>query len=589
VIYRVIESWGCIMASVLDVVGMENDALLSEVERLVKVDRALGATLLVHLGEVDARKLYLARGYSSMFVYCRSALGMSEAEAYLRMRAADVGRRFPLVLERFGSGGVHLSAIKLLAPHLTQDNHAQLLDRVRGMTKREIEVLVAELAPKPDVPARMRKLPERAVKPVAAFDFAAARASTVESTIAVPLPAAASTTAMPPSVAASTTAMPPSVAASTTAMPPSVAASTTAMPPSAAALATEGAPLASQALPAAELAVPAYALQPSRARAVSTPLSPGRFKLELTLGQDAHDQLLQLQALLRHQNPSGDLTGIVERALRELLERTMKRRFAQTRASVKHLARSHDPRESAGDAQEQEHALGEAREEYGPLLSGWLCGCEEVGRAVSRAPGEARDEDEAALADAVGAVRDEDDAAASDTSCEARDEGEAAPSDTSCEARDEDGAAPSDSSCEARDESEAAPSDTSCEARDDMPALMAPCDARPEAEVDADAEHSASLPKSRYVPRKVLREVFARDGGQCTFVSPEGRRCSAREFLEVHHHEPFARGGNATVDNLRLSCRAHNQFLAELDYGRGFMREKVSEAVRASRRGVTAS
>jgi hypothetical protein len=491
------------MASVLDVVGMENEALLSAVERLVKADRSLGATLLVHLGEVDARKLYLARGYSSMFVYCRSALGMSEAEAYLRMRAADVGRRFPLVLERFGSGGVHLSAIKLLAPHLTEDNHALLLDRVRGMTKREIEVLVAELAPKPDVPARLRKLPERALKPAAAFDFAADRASAVASTIAAPLPAAASTTAMPPSVAASTTAMPPSVAASTTAMPPSVAASTTAMPPSAAALATEGAPLASQALPAAELAVPAFALQPSRARAVSTPLSPGRFKLELTLGQDAHDQLLQLQALFRHQNPSGDLTGIVERAISELLERTMKRRFAQTRASVKHLARSHDARESAGDAQAQHDALGDAR----------------------------------------------------------------------------------------GDEREAAPSDTSCEAHDDMPALMMPCDARPEAEVDADAdaEHPASLPKSRYVPRKVLREVFARDGGQCAFVSPEGRRCAAREFLEVHHHEPFARGGKATVDNLRLSCRAHNLFLAELDYGRGFMREKVSEAERASRHGAAAS
>jgi serine/threonine protein kinase HipA of HipAB toxin-antitoxin module len=106
------------MASVLDVAGMENDALLSEVERLVKADRVLGATLLVHLGEVDARKLYLARGYSSMFMYCRSALGMSEAEAYLRMRAADVGRRFPLVLERFGSGDVHLSAIKIVGSAL---------------------------------------------------------------------------------------------------------------------------------------------------------------------------------------------------------------------------------------------------------------------------------------------------------------------------------------------------------------------------------------------------------------------------------------------------------------------------------------
>jgi hypothetical protein len=408
--------------------GMENEALLSEVERLVKADRALSATLLVHLGEVDARKLYLARGYSSMFVYCRSALGMSEAEAYLRMRAADVGRRFPLVLERFGSGDVHLSAIKLLAPHLTQDNHAQLLDRVRGMTKREIEVVVAELAPKPDVPARMRKLPERAVKPVAAFDFATVRATAPSSTMAVSPPAVAPT----------------------------------------AAVAT------------AEPEARAFALQPSAARGVSTPLSPGRFKLELTLGQDAHDELLQLQALFRHQNPSGELTSIVERAIRELLERTMKRRFAQTRASAKHEARSHEPRESANDAQD--------------------------------------------------------------------------PHDTPREVRD-----------------------------DETPAQMVTAEENTETEVAADAARPASSPKSRYVPRNVLREVFARDGGQCTFVSPEGRRCSAREFLEVHHHTPFARGGDATVDNLRLSCRAHNQFLAELDYGRGYMRERISEAARSSR------
>jgi hypothetical protein len=321
------------MASVLDVVRMGNDALLSEVERLVKADRALGATLLVHLGEADARKLYLARGYSSMFVYCRSALGMSEAEAYLRMRAADVGRRFPLVLERFGSGGVHLSAIKLLAPHLTQDNHVQLLDRVRGMTKREIEVLVAELAPKPDVPARMRKLPERAVKPAAAFDFSSQRAcdggssqvgltAAATATASVVQPsAAASTAALPPSTARTNAALPPSAGPTNAALPPSAAPTNAAAPASAIASATENTPRVSQALTTGESADRAFALQAPRARAATTPLSPGRFKLELTLGQDAHDQLLQLQALFRHQNPSGDLTSIVERAIRELLER----------------------------------------------------------------------------------------------------------------------------------------------------------------------------------------------------------------------------------------------------------------------------
>jgi hypothetical protein len=292
------------MASAMDVGGMGNEALLSEVERLVKADRTVGAALLVHLGEVETRKLYLARGYSSMFLYCRTALGMSEAEAYLRMRAADVGRRFPLVLERFGSGDVHLSAIKLLAPHLTQDNHAQLLDRVRGKSKREIEMIVAELAPKPDVPARMRKLPERALKPTAAFDFTSRHASDTASSQA--------------SCASTSLAF----------LPPSAAASITAAPRCAATSSEAERSLLLQALPTAEKT---FALQPPRARAVSTPLSPGRYKLERTLGQEAHDQLTQLQASFRHQNPSGDLASIVERAISELLERTMKRRFAQAR------------------------------------------------------------------------------------------------------------------------------------------------------------------------------------------------------------------------------------------------------------------
>jgi hypothetical protein len=430
------------MASAMGVGGMGNEALLSEVERLVKADRTVGAALLVHLGEVDARKLYLARGYSSMFVYCTAALGMSEAEAYLRMRAADVGRRFPLVLERFGSGGVHLSAIKLLAPHLTRDNHAQLLDRVRGKSKREIEVIVAELAPKPDVPARMRKLPDRALKPTAAFDFSAQQAGeTIASQASRALTSLAS-------------------------LSPSVAASISAAPASAGAALAEGERSSVlQALPTTEKT---FALQPPRARAVSTPLSPGRFKLELTLGQEAHDQLLQLQALFRHQNPSGELTTIIERAISELLERTMQRRFAQTRR----------PREG----------------------------------------------------------------------------------------RDQDGSTPAAAGSDVRENDERA---------------QTTCDEHSEADVAADVEHPASFPKSRYVPRRVLREVFARDAGQCTFISSEGQRCSAREFLEVHHHEPFARGGDATVDNLRLSCRAHNQFLAELDYGRGYVRERIGEAIAA--------
>jgi 5-methylcytosine-specific restriction endonuclease McrA len=76
----------------------------------------------------------------------------------------------------------------------------------------------------------------------------------------------------------------------------------------------------------------------------------------------------------------------------------------------------------------------------------------------------------------------------------------------------------------------------------------------------------------------VVREVYERDAGQCTFVSADGKRCSERGFLELHHHDrPYARGGEATVENLRLVCSAHNALFAERDYGRQFMRTKLMQ------------
>ena len=84
----------------------------------------------------------------------------------------------------------------------------------------------------------------------------------------------------------------------------------------------------------------------------------------------------------------------------------------------------------------------------------------------------------------------------------------------------------------------------------------------------------------RHVPAAVLRAVWKRDGGQCTFVSDSGHRCEARGRLELDHVIPVARGGEGTEQNLRLRCRPHNQHEAERTFGRGFMEEKRSEAKR---------
>jgi hypothetical protein len=86
------------------------------------------------------------------------------------------------------------------------------------------------------------------------------------------------------------------------------------------------------------------------------------------------------------------------------------------------------------------------------------------------------------------------------------------------------------------------------------------------------------MASSRQVPAHVRRAVWQRDRGQCTFVGDTGHRCGASTRLEFDHVDPVARGGRATVETIRLRCRAHNQYEAERVFGAGFMRAKQAEA-----------
>ena len=71
-----------------------------------------------------------------------------------------------------------------------------------------------------------------------------------------------------------------------------------------------------------------------------------------------------------------------------------------------------------------------------------------------------------------------------------------------------------------------------------------------------------------------------RDGQQCSYVSPDGRRCSARRCLELDHVHPWAVGGEGTIENLRLRCRAHNQRYARQFFGKSRVEAAVEQARR---------
>jgi hypothetical protein len=122
-------------------------------------ERQATARLIAELAELDARRLYLGQGCSSMFTYYTQVLHLAEHAAYKRIEAARAARRFPVILTRLADGSVHLSAVRLLAPHLTRENHIGVLREASHKSKREVEQIVARLQPQPDVVASVRKLP----------------------------------------------------------------------------------------------------------------------------------------------------------------------------------------------------------------------------------------------------------------------------------------------------------------------------------------------------------------------------------------------------------------------------------------------
>jgi hypothetical protein len=265
-----------------------DDELLRRLVEILRQSRRVEADLVAHIGEVDARRLYAREAAPSMFAYCTGTLHLSEAEAYLRIAAARASREHPALLTMLASGRVHLTAIAKLAPHLTPENRDRLLERAAHRTKRQVEELVAELAPRPDVPALVRKLPER--RP------------------------------LPPATPAILDPCPGLLLGSGTSVEGGLCQDGVALPRPGlrpdAVEATRPRPLPAQGGPPATV----------------EPLAPARYKVQFTASAELRDKLDRLRALMRPAVPDGDLAAIIEAAVTEKLERLEARRFARTKA-----------------------------------------------------------------------------------------------------------------------------------------------------------------------------------------------------------------------------------------------------------------
>lgn len=295
------------------------------------------AFIVAHLAAIATRRLYAEDGFSSMFKFCRRKHRMSEGEAFLRLNAAKLSRRFPIVFRLLAAGEIHLSALRLLRKYLTPQNHEELLAEASGKTKLEVLEMLARRFPKPGIQPSLRKLP-------------------------------------PPRKRRTPSA--------------------------------EGEP-------------------DSRHQSSLLPVSEDRYRLLLDVSRSFKDKLELAKALGSHASPHGDVEQILEQALDALLEQLQKRRFAKAK----------QPRSSP----------------------------------------------------------------------------------------------------------------------------------RPK------VEPSSGRKPRRKVTRATVREVTERDGMKCTYVSEDGQHCEAQAFLQLHHRVPWARHGPDDAKNLTWLCAAHNQLLADEDFGREHM------------------
>jgi hypothetical protein len=149
--------------------ALSDHDLLARIDLLATRERETSAELIAHLVALDARpSVYAARGYGSLFAYCTQALRLSDDATCNRIAATRACRRFPVILDLLATGAMSLTSVRLLGKHLTPENHQAVLARASGRTSKQIEALVAELAPRPDVPLSVRKLPAPAAPPLSA-------------------------------------------------------------------------------------------------------------------------------------------------------------------------------------------------------------------------------------------------------------------------------------------------------------------------------------------------------------------------------------------------------------------------------------
>ena len=464
--------------------GLSDRRLVQQLKELTAVEHQLEVVVIDHLRELERRRLYLSWGFSSLFDYATSELGYSEAAAWRRIKAMRLCGEVEGARERMRDGSLTLNSAALLQNAFDRQERKRKQSGGGRGARAGARSPVAPNGSAPNAdslpagPSAPAQVGERAEEPhVAPVLDSSARQALVEE-------AAGKSTRQVENLLAGVDP---------------------------------------------DLTVPADRIRP---------LGAGRWELKAGIDDECRLGLEQLKGLLSHVDPHLTLGQILERVVREAVERHDPARPPRGRRTGSRAASSGDDETSAPKDAPRPGAAGSAQQPSVPAG---------VATSPANAPGDSEHRD------ATAAKR---------------------PGVATSPSAPKEPAGPESATASARPAAMPArvttsPAKVKADTEHDRAVAAKPpataarsASSTPKAEGARQRQTAPSQPqvRGRTIPAAVKRQVWERDGGCCSYVNrSSGRRCRSRHVLQMDHILPFALGGSADPDNLRLLCAAHHR------------------------------
>ena len=143
--------------------SLSDRELLARIEKMRRREHLSSIEILLHLNEVERRKLHLKLSYSSLYDYCVKHLRYSSSGASRRVAVARCIRQHPDVLDLLRSQKLNVTGVSLVASVLTRYNKAELLESIQDKTQSEIDAIASRY--RPSIAFRDRVKPVKVVVP----------------------------------------------------------------------------------------------------------------------------------------------------------------------------------------------------------------------------------------------------------------------------------------------------------------------------------------------------------------------------------------------------------------------------------------